>query len=399
MNLRSFAEAFFVAVIGEHIFGEHGGKGEDLRVAGHYGGHDACAEQAGEPDGRVFIEQQEDDVVGGSFAAQVFALGGGELSALRGQRAAGIELGLDGRDIARGLIGNHAKKNAGQPNGHDAQRVEDDGFAELRHLARGETEDGDVREDNGGKRNEGVAQEERGRKAFAGEQRGEGGRFLHGANGGGKSAHAAADDDEGDHAEGEEQDGLETIDPCGAAHASEENVAHHHQRDERATHPEGHDAAADDLERGAAADDSDDDVRHEQRGLHGKDERADVAAFPAVAIHLHRGDEAMLLAERPHARADEEQGEGNDERGGRGHQAEGDDAVVEGVTGSAEDGKGGHVGAEEREKENKRAQLAAGEEEIFRVFAVRLAEGEDADVEDDAEIDEDEDRWDHFVSL
>ena len=54
-------------------------------------------------------------------------------------------------------------------------------------------------------------------------------------------------------------------------------------------------------ERGAAAHHRDDDVGHEQHGLHREDHRADVAALPAVAEHLHRRHEAVALARAPTA--------------------------------------------------------------------------------------------------
>ena len=67
-------------------------------------------------------------------------------------------------------------------------------------------------------------------------------------------------------------------------------------------------------QRRPAAHHADDDVGHEQRGLQREDDRADVPALPPVAEHLHRRHEAVALAERPHPRADEEEGQRNHER-------------------------------------------------------------------------------------
>ena len=209
-----------------------------------------------------------------------------------------------------------------------------------------------------------------------------------------KAAHAAADHDQRDRAERQEQHRLKGVDPGRAAHAAEEHVAHDDQRDDRAAEPVRNEAAGDRAQRGAAAHHADDDVGHEQRRLHGEDHRADVPALPAIAKHLHRRHEAVAPAERPHARADEEERQRNHERRRRGHQAEGDDAVGEGVAGGAEDRERRHVRAEERQQEHHRAERAAGEEVVLR-FVIRrpaMPEREDADVEDDGEIGEDEDR-------
>ena len=208
-----------------------------------------------------------------------------------------------------------------------------------------------------------------------------------------KAAHAAADDDERHGAEREEQDGLKGVDPGGAAHAAEEHIAHDHQGDQRAANRIRDQTAGDRPQGGAAAHHADDDVGHEQRRLHDEDGRADVAAFPAIAEHLHRRHEAVALAERPQPRADEEQRQRNDERRRRRHQAEGDDAVAEGVTGGAEDGERRHVGAEQRQQEDGRPERTAGEEILLgRGGALAVAPREDADVENGREIGEDDDR-------
>ena len=92
----------------------------------------------------------------------------------------------------------------------------------------------------------------------------------------------------------------------------------------RAAEPVRNEPAGDAAQRRAATHHADDDVGHEQRRLHGEDHRADVAALPAIAEHLHRRDEAVTFAERPHARPDEEQRQRN-------HNAD-DDAISRNVT-------------------------------------------------------------------
>ena len=93
------------------------------------------------------------------------------------------------------------------------------------------------------------------------------------------------------------------------------------------------------------------------------------AALPAIAEHLHRRDEPVPLAERPHARADEEQRQRNHQRRRGRHQRKGHDAVGEGVPGGSEDREGGHVGAEQRQQEHRRAERAAGEEVVLGAAA------------------------------
>ena len=122
----------------------------------------------------------------------------------------------------------------------------------------------------------------------------------------------ARDHEERDRPEDEEERGLHRVDPRRAAHAAEEHVPHHDQRHDRAAEPVRHDPAADGLERRAAALHGDDDVGHQQRGLHDEDDRADVAALPAVAEHLDRRHEPVAPAERPQPRADRQQRHGDD---------------------------------------------------------------------------------------
>ena len=118
-------------------------------------------------------------------------------------------------------------------------------------------------------------------------------------------ADARADHDEGNGAERQEQQGLKRVHPRRAAHPAEKHVAITTSATTRPRTSRDR-AAADGAKSGSAADHADDDVRNQQRRLHREDERADVPAFPAVAEELHRGNEAVPLAERPYARTEEE---------------------------------------------------------------------------------------------
>ena len=81
----------------------------------------------------------------------------------------------------------------------------------------------------------------------------------------------------------------------------------------------------------------------------------------------------------------------NDQRRRGRHQAVGDDAVGEGVARCAEDRERGHVRAEQRQQEHGRAERAAGEKVVFGVRGAALrAEREDADVEHDRQVREDD---------
>ena len=103
----------------------------------------------------------------------------------------------------------------------------------------------------------------------------------------------------------------------------------------------------------------------------------------------------MAPAERPQPRAHEEERQRNHEGRRRRHQAEGHDAVGKGVAGGAENRERRHVGAEERQQKDHRPERAAREEEVLGLVIGRpaVAEREDADVEDDREVGEHEDRW------
>ena len=65
----------------------------------------------------------------------------------------------------------------------------------------------------------------------------------------------------------------------------------------------------------------------------------------------------------------------------------------------AENRERGHIGADERQQEDRRAERAAREEVVFGAAAAApRAEREDADVEDDAQIGEDDERRNHSRS-
>ena len=135
------------------------------------------------------------------------------------------------------------------------------------------------------------------------------------------------------------------------------------------------------MQDGPASLDGDDDVGDQEEGLQGKDDRSDVAALPTVPKHLDRGHEAVFLAQRPGAGADQQEGQGNDERRGGAHQAISDDPVVEGVPRGPQDGEGGHVGPGQREEKDEGAQGTAGQKIVFsRVPGGRAAKGENSDV-------------------
>ena len=120
-----------------------------------------------------------------------------------------------------------------------------------------------------------------------------------------KASQTNADDRQRDGAEAEEEYRLKCVYPCGAAHTAKEHIAHHYEGNDCAAKPERHEATADRGERCAAAHDSDDDVRHEQDGLHHEDHCSDVTTFPTIPEHLHRRHETVFLAQGPDACADQ----------------------------------------------------------------------------------------------
>ena len=260
----------------------------------------------------------------------------------------------------------------------------------MREPLRGQTEDRNVREGDGGEGDEGVAEEIPRRDPLATQQRRRHGVREHGLHRLAEAAHARGDHRHGDRAKQQEQRGLERVDQRGAAHAAEEDVAHDDERDHGAAEPVGHKAIADGAERGAAAHDGDDDVGDEQDGMHDEDHRADVAALPAVAKNLDRRHEAVPPAERPQPGADEEEADRDDQGRRGGHQPKGDDPVGERMSGGPENREGRHVRADQRQQKDRRTQRAAGEEIPLRVaLLLRPAPG-DADEEDEEEIREDD---------
>src|SRR5262245_15195026 len=73
---------------------------------------------------------------------------------------------------------------------------------------------------------------------------------------------------------------------------------------------------------------------------------------------------------------------------------------MESMPGSSQDGERGHVCSEHREQKHGGAQRAAGEKIIFCAGVARgSAKGEDADVEDDPEVEEDNERGYHGAPL
>ena len=241
-----------------------------------------------------------------------------------------------------------------------------------------------------------VAEEELRRHALASQQRrrlGRVGQPLHRLR---EAPDAHRDESDGRRSEGQEEYRLERVDPRRALHAAEEDVAHDDGSHDQAAEPVRHHPAADRVQRRAAAHHRDDDVGHQQRRLHREDGGPDMAALPAVAVHLHRGHEAEPLAERPDPGAEQVQRQGNDQCRRRAHQPVGHDAVGERVARRPEDRERRHVRAEEREQEDVLAERSIGQEIAFRPLAPRGApEREDADVEDDAQVEEDDERRDH----
>ena len=74
VHLRRLAEAGPPSVVREHVLREHGREGQDLRVGGHHRGHDPRPQEAGQPDRRVAIEQEQQHVVGVRLRAERVAL-------------------------------------------------------------------------------------------------------------------------------------------------------------------------------------------------------------------------------------------------------------------------------------------------------------------------------------
>ena len=397
-HLDGLAEPGFPSIKREHVFGKHRGQREDLRIARHHRRHDARTEDRRQPHRRVAVDQAENHVVAAGLRAKPVALGRSERRPGGRDLGPRLELGFDRRHFPGG-VGREPQEHRRQPDRQHAQRIQDHRLPEVLEPASRQAEDADVRKGNRGERDERVAEKVQRRETLARQERRRRRRSGERLHRGAEPAHPGADDDDRDGPEDQEQHRLQGIDPRRAAHPAEEDVAHHDQRHDRAAQPERDDAAAHRGERRAAAHHRDDDVRHEQHRLHGEDHRADVAAFPPIAEHLHRRHEPMAAAERPQARADHQQADRNHQRRRRRHQAEGDDAVGERMARRAQDRERGHVGAEQRQQEHGRSERSAGEEVVLGVGApARRAEREDADVQSNREIGEDDDGREHYSS-
>ena len=394
-DLNRLSEARLPSVEREHVLGEHRRQGKNLRVARHHRRHDRRSEQRGEPERRVAVDQPQNDVVACGTGAEPVALIDRKARTGIRECAPRVELRRDRRHVPRG-VGRHAQKHRRQPDEQHANGVQDDGLLEVPEALRRHAEDADVRERDRRERNERVAEEIQHRHPLAAEQRRRGRRGEQRLHRAAETAHAAADHDDCNRAEQKKERGLERVDPRGAAHAAEEDVAHDDERDDGAAQPIRHQPAADSRERGAAAHDRDDDVGNEQHRLDDEDQRADVRAFPPVAEHLDRRDESVAASERPQPGAEHKKSERDDERRRRRHQAEGHDAVREGVARGAQDGERRHVGAEQRQQEHHRPERSAGEEVVLRrAAAARRSEREDADVQRCRQVGEDDRRRNH----
>src|SRR5258708_416341 len=101
------------------------------------------------------------------------------------------------------------------------------------------------------------------------------------------------------------------------------------------------------------------------------------------------------LAQRPQPGAYKKDCERNNERRGGGHQPVNANALAISLARTAEDGESSHVGREDGQKENHRADGAAGEEEILGVrFA--FSECDETDRGDHHEIKKDNNDRNHW---
>src|SRR4029077_19114071 len=114
----------------------------------------------------------------------------------------GFDLGNVGNAISH-----HSQENAGQPDGQNAERVEDHRLLEMVHLLRSQTENEDVWKRDSRQGNKSVTKEIEGRNSFAGHQGGQGGRRKHSVSGAANSSHAYSDYDDGNHAESQKENG------------------------------------------------------------------------------------------------------------------------------------------------------------------------------------------------
>ena len=175
LHLHGLAEPRRPSVKGKHVLGEHRRQREDLRVARHHRRHDAGAQEAGQPQRRVPLQHHQHHVVAGRLPPERRALVGRHGRGRRRERRAGLELLLDAGHVLHG-VRRQAEERAREPDGENAQRIEDDGAPELLHAPRGETEDRDVRKGDRRERDERVAEEEERRHALARQERRGGGR-------------------------------------------------------------------------------------------------------------------------------------------------------------------------------------------------------------------------------
>ena len=347
------------------VLAEHGAQGHDLGVSGHDAGHDRGPENARHDDISVVAEQAQDDVVG--FTK------------------------LEARKLMRG---DDTEVHAGQPDEQNADGIPDHGAFERRDLFRCEAHDGHVGKHHRRERDKGVAEELLRRDARATQE----GRVFRVRCDFGHDLVVAPevprDEVESDRAETKEEHGLQRIYPCHAAHAAKENVEHNNDGDDRAAEPVRHPSIAETIEGVAAAHHADDDIRDHHQRSDGKDEGADAIALPAVAEILHLRHVAVLFSKRPEPRADEENGERNDESRRRGHEPVSANAALIGEAGAAENGEGRHVRNEDREQKHPRSQRPARQKKVF-LRASAFAEGEHPDIEDNREVNENDDGGDH----
>src|SRR5689334_1355865 len=122
-----------------------------------------------------------------------------------------------------------------------------------------------------------------------------------------------------DDAEAYEKNRLQHVDPDGSAHAAEKDSRHDDEGNDRAAEGIGNSPIGQRVEDRPAAGDADDQIRYQHSGGDKEDERADEGALVAIAEETHLRDQAKAFADCPESRADEEEGEGNDQRAGGGH--------------------------------------------------------------------------------
>src|SRR5262249_26783932 len=118
-----------------------------------------------------------------------------------------------------------------------------------------------------------------------------------------------------------------------------------------------------------------------------------------IAEHLYGCDETIPLPKRPDARANQKQGQRDDQRGRRRHQPKCHYAIVEGVAGRAENRERRHVGSKQGQQKHVRTQRAVCKKVIFGFLtSSRFPKREDADVKNNREVEEYKNRWYQAVS-